>query len=130
MRVRTYFLAAALASFAVGAAAQSAPGLSCQGKREDITRNLDEAKARGQKQRTRGLEKALSEVQAHCTDEKLQADYQRRIQRQEKAVAERERDLEDAQRNESAKKVEKRKSKLLEEQAKLQRLKDAPYATE
>jgi len=116
-------VAAALASSAVGAA-QPVPGGTCQAKRDDINRSLEEARAKGQKQRARGLERALAEVETHCSDAKLQAEHQRRIQRQEEAVAARERDLKQAELDGSPKKVARRKNKLQEEQVKLQQLKD------
>ena len=125
MKTLSFLLAAVLVSSSAWAAPEPAAGGTCQAKREEISRNLDEAKAKGQKQRVRGLEHALSEVDAHCSDAKLQAEQQRRIQRQEEAVAARERDLKEAERDGNAKKVARRKSKLLEEQAKLQQLKDA-----
>jgi hypothetical protein len=125
MKSWKFLLAAALASCCVWAGAQPAPGGSCKAKHDEISRNLDQARAKGQKQRVAGLAHALSEVDANCSDARLQAQSRRRIQRQEEAVAARERDLEKAQREGSAKKVAQRQSKLLEEQAKLQRLKDA-----
>ncbi|MDM0019405.1 DUF1090 domain-containing protein [Variovorax saccharolyticus] len=125
MKIQSFLLAAALASIPAWAAAEPVPGGTCQGKRQEISRNLDEAKAKGQKQRVRGLEQALSELDAHCTDAKLQAEHRKRIQRQEQAVAARERELKEAERDGSAKKVERRKSKLQEEQAKLQQLKES-----
>ncbi|MGO4395771.1 DUF1090 domain-containing protein [Variovorax sp. M-6] len=125
MKTQSFLLAAVLVSSPAWAAPEPAAGGTCQAKREEISRNLDEARAKGQKQRVRGLEHALSEVDAHCSDAKLQAEQQRRIQRQEEAVAARERDLKEAERDGNAKKVARRKSKLLEEQAKLQQLKEA-----
>jgi len=120
-----FLMAAAPALSSFGAAAQAAPGGTCRAKHEAISRDLDDAKAKGQKQRVRGLERALKEVNRNCSDEKLQAEHQRRIAQQEKKVAAREHVLKEAERNGSVDKIARRKSKLAEEQAELQRLKQA-----
>lgn len=101
------------------------PVETCQSKREAIQRDITHAKDQGQAQRLRGLEKALAEVNAHCTDAKLQSDRLRRIQQQEQAVAERERELKQAERDGKPEKIERRKEKLADEQEKLRRLKAA-----
>jgi SMC interacting uncharacterized protein involved in chromosome segregation len=116
---------AALASTWTAAQPAAAAPTTCEAKREAIGRDIEEAKARGQKQRLRGLEKALSEVRHNCTEAKLAAEHQKRIRAQEREVAKRERDLRDARRNGGADKVAKREDKLREAQAELRQLKGA-----
>lgn len=116
--------AAALASG--GAVAQPGPSATCEAKREAIGHDIDAAKANGQTQRVRGLERALAEVRRNCTDAKLAAEHQQRVRSQERKVAERERDLREARRKGDAEKVARREDKLREAQAELQRVKDLP----
>lgn len=120
MKPPCFFLAAAFAASFGCAIAQSVPAETCAAKRDAIHRDLDEARSRGQKQRVRGLERALAEVSAHCSDAKLQAEHRKRIEQQESKVADRERDLHDAEREGSPRKIQRRKDKLGE--AQLQRL--------
>mgnify|MGYP003584744799 CR=1 FL=1 len=128
MKIQSSMLLAAMLAAASGVAlAQNTPAGPCQAKREDISRSIEAATAQGQKHRVRGLKKALSEVESNCSDTKLAADHQKRIEHQEQAVAERERDLQQAQADGDAKKVARRQSKLAEEQAKLQQLKSTKY---
>ncbi|MGJ7612891.1 MULTISPECIES: DUF1090 domain-containing protein [unclassified Variovorax] len=118
--------AAALTStWTLAQSAAGATGTTCEAKREAIGRDIDEAKAKGQKQRVRGLETALGEVRRTCSDAKLAAEHQRRIKSQERKVAERERDLREAQRKGRADKIADREGKLREAQAQLQTLKGA-----
>jgi hypothetical protein len=49
MKTWSFILAATLAASSTWVAAQPAPGGTCQAKRESIHRDLDEAKAKGQK---------------------------------------------------------------------------------
>lgn len=126
MKLLPILLAASAALASTWTAAQPAPApTTCEAKREAIGRDIEEAKARGQKQRLRGLEKALAEVRRSCTEAKLAAEHQRRIRDQEREVAKRERDLRDARRNGGADKVARREDKLREAQAELQQLKGA-----
>ena len=109
----------------MGAVAQPATGESCIAKRDAIVRDIDEAKAKGQKQRVRGLERALGANQRNCSDAGLQAEHRKRIQAQERKVAERQRDLQQARRQGRPEKIAQRENKLREEEAMLERLKAA-----
>jgi C4-dicarboxylate-specific signal transduction histidine kinase len=125
MRLLPILLAAAAALTSTWTLAQPAGPATCEAKREAIGRDIEAAKAKGQKQRVRGLEKALSEVRRTCSDAKLGAEHQRRIRSQERKVAERERDLREAQHKGRADKIADREEKLREAQAELQQLKGA-----
>lgn len=113
--------AAALVFVSHAALAQPAPG-TCEFKKADIARDIDEAKAKNQTSRVRGLEKALRETQANCSDAKLQKAHHASILRQEKKVAERQRDLDQARSQGKADKIASREAKLAEEQAQLDKL--------
>ena len=50
-------------------AAEQAPELTgCAAKKHEISQQLEQARAHGNSNQVAGLEKALSEVEAHCTD--------------------------------------------------------------
>lgn len=108
------------------ASAQPKLDAPCQAKYDSISRDIDAATAAGNKQQLRGLERARKEVVSNCSEAKLQAERQGKVKGQEKKVAERQRDLAKAQQEGKADKIASRQKKLDEEQAELQRLKDAP----
>jgi len=118
-------LAAAIATLSMSAIAQPITGESCNAKREAIERDIDAAKARGQAQRVQGLERAMRANQRNCSEERLQAEHRKRVQAQERKVAERQRELEAAKHKGRADKIAQRESKLREEEAELERLKAA-----
>ena len=100
----------------------------CQQKEQDIQREIDMAKQHDNQRRVTGLERALTEVRAGCTDEKLKSAHAERIASQKHKVAERERELqEERQDGEDKDKIEKRKRKLEEAQHELEKLEAEPY---
>lgn len=80
----------------------------CADKEAAIGSQLEQAREQGNDGRIRGLETALRNVRAHCTDAGLQADRQKAIDDARDEVAEREVDLQDALREGSDEKIEKR----------------------
>lgn len=124
--MRTPFLLFSITAavmFSHAAQAQPAPG-SCEAKRADISREIDEAKAKGQKRRVRGLETALRESRSHCSDALLQQQQAARIAGQERKVAQRQRDLDTARQQGKAAKIADREAKLMAEEAELQKLRN------
>ncbi|SFQ63295.1 Protein of unknown function [Variovorax sp. OK605] len=126
MKLLPLVLVAAAALTSNWAAAQPGPSASCAAKRDAIGRDIDAAKAGGQTQRVRGLERALAEVRRNCSDARLAAEHRQRVRSQERKVADRERELRDVRRKGDADKVARREDKLREAQAELQRVKDLP----
>ena len=116
-------LALALASLSASAAATSL----CQEKEQDIQREIGYAEKHNNQNRIDGLKKALSEVQAHCTDSKLRADHQEKIAEQKDEVREREQDLKEAEQKGDADKVAKREHKLQEAKKELNALESRAY---
>ena len=116
-------LALALASLSARAAATSL----CQEKEQDIQREIGYAEKHNNQNRIDGLKKALSEVQAHCTDSKLRADHQEKIAEQKDEVREREQDLKEAKQKGDADKVAKRAHKLQEAKKELNALESRAY---
>lgn len=120
-----YRTALALALFSLSTASQAAS--LCQEKAQDIQKEIRYAEKHNNQRRIDGLNKALSEVRASCTDSKLRADHQEKIADQKEEIAEREQDLQEAKQKGDADKVTKRESKLKEAQEELEALEARDY---
>lgn len=95
-----------------GAAASAAPSPACAAKRAQIESQISEAQARGRTHELRGLRRALQANQANCTDASLAREREERIAKARREVAERERDLQDAEQGGRPRKIASRKAKL------------------
>jgi Protein of unknown function (DUF1090). len=120
-----YRIALTIALLSLSAAA-SATTL-CQEKEQDIQREISYAEKHHNQNRINGLQKALSEVRAHCSDSKLRADHKEKIAEQKEEIAERKRDLAEAKQKGDADKVAKRERKLAESQQELKELESRQY---
>lgn len=101
-------------------AAQAAePSAACAAKRSRIEAEISEANAQGQRHKLAGLQKALRNNAAHCTDASLARDRERDIAKATREVKEREADLKKAQRKGDADKIAQRQHKLDEARAEL-----------
>ncbi|AWQ21137.1 Protein YqjC [Pantoea ananatis] len=100
----------------------------CQQKEQDIQREIEMAQKHNNQRRVNGLERALTEVRAGCTDKKLKASHLEKINAQKEKVAERERELKE-ERDEShdKDKIAKRERKLEEARQELKKLQAEPY---
>jgi hypothetical protein len=103
--------------FSALAAPQVATG--CDAKRQNIEQQIDYARKYGNTYRVTGLEKALSEVNANCTDEGLRAERESDVRKKELKVEERRQELAEAQTDGRADKISKKQRKLEESQAEL-----------
>lgn len=102
-------------------AAEQAPEPSgCAAKRQDITTQLENAKAAGNTSRQAGLEKALSEVSANCTDADLLKQQEQKVLDAKREVSRRQADLNKAMSKGDPEKIDKRKDKLAESRKELQ----------
>lgn len=97
---------------------------SCATKANAIEKEIRIAKQFGNTYKVAGLEKALAEVKAHCTNGSVLADARKDVTKLEKKLAEKredvaevQADLREAQAKGDAKKIAKYKSKLAEKQA-------------
>ena len=99
----------------------------CQEKEQDIQREISYAEKHHNQSRIDGLNKALREVQAHCSDSKLKADHQQKIAKQREEISERQRDLREAEQKGDAEKISKRQHKLDEAQQELKALESREY---
>ncbi|HEQ3521790.1 TPA: DUF1090 domain-containing protein [Citrobacter freundii] len=104
--------------FSVLAAPQIATG--CEAKRQSIEQKLDYARVYNNDHHIAGLEKALSELNANCTDERLRADREADVHKKEQKIEERRQELAEAQANGRTDKIIKKQHKLEEAQAELE----------
>jgi chromosome segregation ATPase len=102
----------------------------CATKRAALEKEIGIAQHYGNSAKVNGLQQALAEVKAHCTNESVIASAQRDIAKLEKKLAEKqadireaEADLREAQANGQQNKVAKYQRKISEKQADLQEIK-------
>jgi hypothetical protein len=102
-------------------AVEQAPQLSgCAAKRQDITTQIENAKAAGNAGQQAGLEKALSEMNANCTDADLLKQQEQKVLDAKREVSRRQADLNKAMSKGDPEKIDKRKDKLAESRKELQ----------
>ena len=102
-------------------AADTAPELTgCAAKKQAITLQLEQARAHGNRNQVAGLEKALSEVEAHCTDAGLRKERENKVLEAKHEVSKRQADLDKAMKKGDPEKIDKRKNKLAESRKELQ----------
>ncbi|MGV8862586.1 MAG: DUF1090 domain-containing protein [Pseudomonas sp.] len=96
-------------------AAEEAPQLTgCEAKRQDISTRIELAKANGDSDQQAGLENALSEVLATCTDASLLKQLEQKVLEAKHDVSRRQSDLTKAMSKGDPDKINKRKDKLAE----------------
>ena len=120
-----YRIALLLALTSLSASAFAAS--PCQEKEKSIQREISYAEKHHNQHRIDGLNRALQEVRANCSDSKVRADHQRKIAKQKAEVAERQRDLSEAKQKGDADKISKRERKLDEAQQELKALESRDY---
>lgn len=98
----------------------AAPLTGCAAKRQAISTQIDQAKAHGNADQQAGLEKALSEVTANCTDASLRKERENKVLDAKHEVSRRQADLDKAMKKGDADKINKRKDKLAESRKELQ----------
>lgn len=102
-------------------AIEEQPGLTgCAAKQQSISAQIEQARSHGNAEQQAGLEKALSEVQAHCTDAGLRKEREQKVLDARHEVAQRKKDLDKAMKKGDAEKINKRKDKLAEANKELQ----------
>ena len=102
-------------------AAESAPDASgCLAKSQEISKKIEEAKANGNKPQQAGLEKALSEANANCTETSLLKEREQKVLEAKREVKKRESDLNKSMAKGDPERINKRKDKLAESRKELQ----------
>ncbi|MBF8754330.1 DUF1090 domain-containing protein [Pseudomonas guariconensis] len=122
MKVRSALTLLVTLGLATGTAqaAQPDPGLTgCAAKRSAIENQLEYARKHNNWGEIRGLEKALKENAAHCTDASLKQQREAKIAEAKAEVVERKADLVEAQAKGDKDKITKRERKLAESEAEL-----------
>ena len=124
MRYRTLL---GLSLFTLTTFAHAADSL-CLQKEQEIQHEIDLANKHDNQRRVTGLERALTEARAGCTDEKLKAQHQEKIADRKRQVAERQKELvQEKADGDDSKKIAKRERKLVEAQHELKEVEAAPY---
>lgn len=102
-------------------AADAAPDSGgCVAKSQDISSKIEQAKADGNKPQQAGLEKALSEINANCTEASLLKQHEQKVLDAKREVSRRQSDLNKAMAKGDAERINKRKDKLAESRKELQ----------
>ena len=96
------------------------PLTGCAAKRHAISTQIEQAKAHGNSDQQAGLEKALGEVTANCTDAGLKKERENKVLDAKHEVSRRQADLDKAMKKGDADKINKRKDKLAESRKELQ----------
>lgn len=104
-------------TFSALASSQAATG--CEAKRLNIEQQIDNARTHGNNHRVTGLEKALYELNANCTDEGLRAEREADVRKKERKVESRRQELAEAQADGRTDKISKKQRKLEDAQAEL-----------
>jgi hypothetical protein len=94
--------------------AQEPKPTGCAAKRAELTQQIEQARSSGNARQQAGLEKALKENQAHCTDASLLKERQAKVTQAQREVTVRVADLKKAEAKGNADKIQQRKTKLEE----------------
>lgn len=112
-------LACALGSPAVLAAEQAPAASGCVLKGQEINDKIQQAKTDGNKREQAGLEKALSEVKANCSETTLLKQHEQKVLDAKREVTRRQADLNKAMAKGDPERINKRKDKLAESRKEL-----------
>lgn len=96
--------------------ADSQPLNGCEAKRQNIEHQIEYARTYGDTFRIAGLNKALKELNANCSEQGLRAERESNIRKKEIKVEERRRELAEAQAEGRNEKIHKKQLKLEEAQ--------------
>ncbi|MBP0940333.1 DUF1090 domain-containing protein [Pseudomonas alliivorans] len=101
-------------------ATEQAPPSECLLKSQEINNRIQEAKTEGNKAQQAGLETALAEVNANCTEASLVKQREQKVLDAKREVSRRQSDLNKAMDKGDPEKINKRKDKLAESRKELQ----------
>ncbi|OCG18801.1 MULTISPECIES: DUF1090 domain-containing protein [unclassified Gilliamella] len=109
---------ASLLSFGAYASNQT-EGLTCENKKQAIETQIDYAKKHNNAHRVKGLEKALHDVNKHCSNDDLEAKYKKNVSDKSNKVAERTQALAKAKAKGNEHKIAKQQAKLADAEKEL-----------
>ena len=99
---------------------------SCEKKIAVLEKKIEVAKQYDNANKVKGLEEALENTKANCTEEKLQEKKAKKIEKQKEDVKEAKKDLEQAkQENKKAEKIKKKQRKLKKAEKELKEAQEA-----
>ncbi|VTT27645.1 periplasmic protein YqjC [Klebsiella pneumoniae] len=99
----------------------------CEQKEQSIQHEIDLAQKHDNQRRVTGLERALTETRATCSDASLRDARQEKIKQHQQKVAERAQELKQVADGDDQEKIAKREKKLAEAQHELNEVQAAPY---
>ncbi|MGY3941701.1 DUF1090 domain-containing protein [Aeromonas tecta] len=99
--------------------AYGSEAVGCKAQHQAVTDQLVFAKAHNNADQVAGLEQALRNIEAHCTDAGLIKEQQEKVAKQKEEVEERLADLQSARVSGKPDKIAKKQAKLEESQAEL-----------
>ncbi|MCK9699128.1 DUF1090 domain-containing protein [Pseudomonas syringae] len=114
------FTSCTLLATTVFADAQAPVPSECQIKSHEISSKIQDAKTEGNKAEQAGLEKALAEVNANCTETSLIKQRKQKVLDAKQEVSRRQTDLNKAMEKGDPEKINKRKDKLADSRKELQ----------
>lgn len=92
----------------------------CAAKEQRVQDQITRARQAGNTSQMEGLQIALGELQANCTDEGLKKERENKVLEAKREVSERQADLDKAMKKGDPEKINKRKDKLAEARKELQ----------
>lgn len=105
----------------VASSAATAQSGGCDAKRQVIEGEIAYARAHANPARVQGLQRALAEVEAHCTDESLRSDAAKKISKAQDKLAKKQLDLKEARdQGKSPEKITERQRKVDDAHAELE----------
>lgn len=111
----------AMAQPALAAAPDESSELKgCAAKEQRIQDQITRARQAGNSSQMEGLQIALGELQANCTDGSLKKERENKVLEAKREVSERQADLDKAMKKGDPEKIDKRKEKLAEARKELQ----------
>jgi type II secretory pathway component PulM len=92
----------------------------CAAKEQRVQNEIARARAAGNTSQLEGLQIALGELQANCTDDNLKKERENKVLEAKREVSQRQADLDKAMKKGDPEKINKRKDKLAEARKELQ----------
>ncbi|EKY8363977.1 DUF1090 domain-containing protein [Salmonella enterica] len=108
--LRVTILTSLLYSFMVSGAIAGHEG--CEYKRQDLERQIAYAQAHNNIHRVAGLQKALRQVDEHCTDNNLLRQKENKVAEKKRKVSDRQRELEQVRASGKREKIASKQAKL------------------
>lgn len=110
--------------FSIGAyASDHVEGLTCEGKKQAIEIELEQAKNHTNTHKVEGLQKALEDINNHCSNNDLEEKYKKKIQEKTDKVTKRTQELDQAKTKGNKQKITKQQTKLTDAKQELNEVK-------